>query len=103
MTECLDAWAVLRWLEGSEPAAGRVERALTARPVMSWINLGEVPYVVERRAGPEQARQVVQQVRHQIVICRPSPVSSKRPASRPGTPWPIPMRSPWPPRSPTMR
>jgi predicted nucleic acid-binding protein len=27
LTDCLDSWAVLRWLEGKEPAAGRVEHS----------------------------------------------------------------------------
>jgi PIN domain nuclease of toxin-antitoxin system len=47
VTECLDSWAVLAWLEGEEPAASRVQEALVSRPVMSWINVGEVAYVVE--------------------------------------------------------
>ena len=52
MTFALDSWAVLRLLEGTEPAAGRVEQILTdARPVMSWINLGEVFYIVRRDQG----------------------------------------------------
>ncbi len=72
MTDCLDSWAILRWLEGSEPAAGRVERALASGPVMSWINLGEVAYIVERMADAERARHVVQQLRHQIGLDLPS-------------------------------
>ena len=56
---CLDSWAVLRWLEGAEPAAARVEALLPQRPVMSWLNVGEVAYITERSAGPEMARQVV--------------------------------------------
>jgi len=39
---CLDSWAVLRWLEGVEPAASRVEDLLPKRPLMSWMNVGEV-------------------------------------------------------------
>jgi len=42
LTDCLDSWAILRWLEGEEPAAARVEASLENRPVMSWINPGEV-------------------------------------------------------------
>ena len=63
MTDCLDSWAVLRWLEGREPAAGIVDRSLGARPVMSWINAGEVYYVVERAAGTDRARAVVSELR----------------------------------------
>ncbi len=72
MKDCLDSWAVLRWLEGTEPAAERVERALASGPIMSWINGGEVAYVVERMAGSPRARQVVQQLRHQLVLELPS-------------------------------
>ncbi|HEX3980807.1 MAG TPA: type II toxin-antitoxin system VapC family toxin [Acidimicrobiales bacterium] len=72
MTECLDSWAVLRWLEGNEPAAGRVEDSLTSRPVMSWINIGEVAYIVERLAGTDRAEQVVRQLRHRLTLDLPS-------------------------------
>lgn len=72
MTDCLDSWAVLRWLEGEEPAAARVDAAMTGRPIMSWINIGEVSYVVERAAGPEQARQVVRDLRRRIRLEVPS-------------------------------
>jgi predicted nucleic acid-binding protein len=72
MTECLDSWAVLRWLEGSEPAAGRVEDSLRSRPVMSWINLGEVAYIVERLSGVDRAERVVRQLRHQLTLDLPT-------------------------------
>jgi predicted nucleic acid-binding protein len=72
MTDCLDSWAILRWLEGVEPAASRVEAALAARPVMSWINLGEVAYIVERMAGTDRSRQVVRELRHQLSLDLPT-------------------------------
>ena len=72
MTECLDSWAVLRWLEGDEPAAARVEAAMPSRPVMSWINLGEVAYIVERRAGVARARRVVRELRPRLTLDLPS-------------------------------
>lgn len=62
MTVVLDSWAVLRWLEGVEPAAGRVQTALEDGAVMSWINVGEVFYVVWRAAGDATARQTVDDV-----------------------------------------
>ena len=62
MTWCLDSWAVLRWLEGVEPAASRVEGLLPEHPVMSWINVGEVYYILHRRAGAGQARAVVREM-----------------------------------------
>ncbi len=72
MTECLDSWAVLRWLEGDEPAAARVEAAMPSRPVMSWINLGEVAYIVERRAGADRARRVVRGLRPRLTLDLPT-------------------------------
>ena len=72
MTECLDSWAVLRWLDGDEPAAARVEAAMPSRPVMSWINLGEVAYIVERRAGADRARRVVRGLRPRLTLDLPT-------------------------------
>jgi predicted nucleic acid-binding protein len=72
LTDCLDSWVILRWLEGEEPAASRVEAALPGRPVMSWINLGEVYYIVERRAGPDRANRVVRDLRRQLGLDLPS-------------------------------
>jgi predicted nucleic acid-binding protein len=72
VTDCLDSWAILRWLEGAEPAAGRVEASLTERPVMSWINAGEVAYIVERMAGADQGRRVVWDLRRMLTLELPS-------------------------------
>jgi predicted nucleic acid-binding protein len=71
-TDCLDSWAVLRWLEGEEPAASIVEAALADRPVMSWINLGEVSCVVERLAGAERAHAVVRSLARQLTMDLPT-------------------------------
>ena len=72
MTESLDSWAILRWLDGDEPAAARVEAAMPSRPVMSWINLGEVAYIVERRAGVARARRIVRELRPRLTLDLPS-------------------------------
>ena len=73
MIFALDSWAVLRLLEGVEPAASRVERILDAdRPVMSWINLGEVFYIVRRDRGDTEARDVVSDVRSRLRLDLPS-------------------------------
>lgn len=73
MTFALDSWAVLRLLEGAEPAASRVEQILeTSRPVMSWINLGEVFYVVRRDQDDKQAHEVVRDVRSRLLLDLPS-------------------------------
>jgi len=53
---CLDSWAVLRFLEGSSDAARRVRQVMRrGRPIMSWINLGEVYYTIHRTAGEAEA------------------------------------------------
>ena len=64
MTVCLDSWAVLAWLDGEEPAATAVQKAFdTERPWMSWINVGEVAYQVERRHGHTDAALIVRRLR----------------------------------------
>lgn len=73
---CLDSWAVLRWLEGTEPAASRVDAILTAAegderqpaPVMSWINAGEVYYVVHRASGGSAADVVLRDLRSRCAL-----------------------------------
>ena len=72
MTDCLDSWAVLAWLEGVEPAASRVQDALASHPVMSWINVGEVAYVLERRAGVDSSREVVRELRRLLNLDLPT-------------------------------
>lgn len=67
MAFVLDAWAVLALLDGTEPAAGRVEAILDAeRPVMSWINLGEVAYVLIRRNGERAALSTLADLRPRV-------------------------------------
>lgn len=67
MTYVLDSWAVLRLLEGAEPAASLVQAVLDAqRPLMSWVNLGEVFSVVHRDHGHDEAQQVVRDVQSQV-------------------------------------
>lgn len=66
---CLDSWAVLRFLEGSSTAARRVRQVLRqGRPVMSWINLGEVYYTIHRAAGAAEADAVVAQLRPMLTL-----------------------------------
>jgi predicted nucleic acid-binding protein len=60
MAVVLDSWAVMRLLEGVEPAASRVQEQLdSGTATMSWINLGEVLYVLIRSVGPDAARATV--------------------------------------------
>lgn len=64
MTIALDSWAVLRLLEGSEPAASRVQDLLgEQQPVMSWINLGEVLFIVSRDQSRAEGEQVLRDLR----------------------------------------
>ncbi len=64
MTIVLDSWAVLRYLDGAEPAATLVENLLAEqRPLMSWINLGEVYYVLRRAHGEGPANETIRDLR----------------------------------------
>jgi predicted nucleic acid-binding protein len=66
---CLDSWAVLAWLDGDEPAASTVQEAFDAeRPWMSWLNIGDVAYQLERRHGAEEAAVVVGRVRAAVAL-----------------------------------
>jgi uncharacterized protein len=62
----LDAWAVLAFLQGEEPAAARVRDLLDAASretgvelLLSIINLGEVFYIVGRAKGQHEAEQTL--------------------------------------------
>jgi predicted nucleic acid-binding protein len=71
-TVVLDSWAVLRFLEDSPPAAAAVEELLAhSRPLMSWINLGEVHYVLRRAAGEDAAIETVRDLRARIDVRLP--------------------------------
>lgn len=74
MTVVLDSWAVLRLLEGDEPAASRVEQAVDGpvRPVMSWINAGEVFYIVTRLRGRQAAESVIRDLRARVDLELPT-------------------------------
>ena len=71
---CLDSWAVLRFLEGSSAAARRVRQVMRlGRPVMSWINLGEVYYTVHRTVGAAEAETTVAQLRPLLTLDAATP------------------------------
>jgi predicted nucleic acid-binding protein len=64
VTVVLDSWAVLRYLEDAAPAAEQVSDLLASqRPRMSWINLGEVFYVIRRLHDDQQATDTVRDLR----------------------------------------
>ena len=55
MSVCLDSWAILAWLDGEQPALGRIDELIESRPIVSWINLVEVYYRIERDHGRDAA------------------------------------------------
>lgn len=72
MTLCLDSWAVLAWLDGDEPAAGRVASGLTGGAHMSWINVCEVYYRVARDHGEHEADGVLNALKEQLALELPT-------------------------------
>jgi predicted nucleic acid-binding protein len=74
VTVCLDSWAVLAWLDGDEPAAGAVQAAFEAeRPWMSWLNLGEVSYLLQRRHGADETAAVIRRLRAALALDEVTP------------------------------
>ena len=73
VTIVLDSWAVLRYLEGAEPAAELVAEVLEVdHPLMSWINLGEVYYILRRSVGEESASETIRDIRDVVDVRLPS-------------------------------
>jgi predicted nucleic acid-binding protein len=67
VTVVVDSWAVLRYLEDAGGAADEVAGLLeTERPLMSWINLGEVHYILRRLHGENDATETVRDLREVI-------------------------------------
>jgi predicted nucleic acid-binding protein len=63
LTVCLDSWAVIAWLDGENPAVEIVRSVIDDRPVMSWLNLAEVYYRLEREDGERRAVETVNELR----------------------------------------
>jgi predicted nucleic acid-binding protein len=63
MSVCLDSWAILAWLDGEQPALSCVDGLLASRPVVSWINLAEVYYRLERDHGRARADETLSELR----------------------------------------
>jgi len=73
VTVVLDSWAIIRYLEDQAPASGLVARLLRSeRPVVSWMNLGEVFYVIRRTAGDATAEATVRDLRDVLTPDLPS-------------------------------
>lgn len=71
MSVCLDSWAVLAWLDGEEPALSRLDALLSDRPVLSWVNLVEIYYRVERDHSREEADEVLASLRSVLSLDLP--------------------------------
>ena len=71
MSVCLDSWAILAWLDGDEPALARVEELIATRPVVSWVNLVEVYYRVERDHGRMAADDTLASLRAALALDLP--------------------------------
>ncbi len=66
MSVCLDSWAILAWLDGEEPALSRVNELIASRPVVSWVNLVEVYYRIERDHGRQTADEILTSLRRSL-------------------------------------
>jgi PIN domain nuclease of toxin-antitoxin system len=71
VTVCLDSWAILAWLDGEEPALSRVEASIAERPVVSWVNLVEVYYRIERDHGRTAADDTLASLRAALSLDLP--------------------------------
>lgn len=73
MSACLDSWAVLAWLDGDEPAYGRVQALIEERPLVSWVNLVEVYYRTQRDHGQGAADDALAALRSALTADLPGP------------------------------
>lgn len=71
MSVCLDSWAILAWLDGDEPALSRVNAVVESRPVVSWVNLVEVYYRIERDHGRAAADDTLRDLRAKLTADLP--------------------------------
>ena len=64
---------MLAWLDGLEPAATRVDALINQGSVMSWINLAEVYYRVQRDHGQPEAEAVLSALRAALTLDEATP------------------------------
>jgi uncharacterized protein len=70
----LDAWAVMAWLKGQQPAAGRVRSLLEAaerreqKLLINIVNLGEVFYVSVKARDLAYGERVINTLRPRLAI-----------------------------------
>jgi predicted nucleic acid-binding protein len=67
----VDSWAVLSWLDGEQPAARVVQNAISDQPVISWVNLVEVLYRVERKHGRDVSERYLRDLRGPLLYDLP--------------------------------
>lgn len=73
MTVVLDTWSILEHLEARQPVAANVEALFgSGRPIVCWINLGEVFYVVRRSHGEHEAIAAARDIRDAVTAELPS-------------------------------
>lgn len=80
MTVVLDSWAVLALLQGESQAGRRVQVVLAERPVLSWINLGEVLYILLRRRTRTEALAAVRDIQTVTAVELPTEAVVRRAA-----------------------
>lgn len=68
MKVVLDSWAVLRWLEGVDPAARTVQAAVDEGAVVNWVNVAEVFYVLWRHSGEQLAEETLADLRASLEL-----------------------------------
>lgn len=66
MTVVLDSWAALSVVKREASAMRVLELLGDEQPLMSWINLGEVAYLEERRLGRARADEIVDALAHVV-------------------------------------
>lgn len=63
MIACLDSWALIAWLDDHPRSADMVHEVMESRPLMSWINMAEVYYRIDREKGEKTAVAVTNKMR----------------------------------------
>lgn len=82
MTYVLDAWAILSYLQNNVTTVQKLDDLLEQASrgeqnlVISWINVGEVEYILRRRHGAEETEKTLQLL--QFLPIEHIPVTEKR-------------------------
>jgi predicted nucleic acid-binding protein len=69
---CLDAWAAVAWAK-DDPGAREVDRCIRDGATMSWINIGEVDYILRREQGDDYADRFSADLERIVVAETPTP------------------------------